>query len=56
MSRFNLKSLPTPTNLNNDRLVELALMREFGIITSLLHGKYSSPMFAKANQIVNRGF
>ena len=41
------QSLPTPTNLKDDLLVGLALMREFGIITTLPHSKYSSPIFAQ---------
>ena len=40
-------SLPTPTNLKDDLLVELALMQEYGIITTLPHSKYSSPIFAQ---------
>ena len=41
------QSLPTPTNLKDDLLVELALMQEYGIITTLPHSKYSSPIFAQ---------
>ena len=41
------QSLPTSTNLKDDLLVELALMQEYGIITSLPHSKYSSPIFAQ---------
>ena len=40
------QSLPTPTNLKDD-LVELALMQEYGIITTLPYSKYSSPIFAQ---------
>ena len=39
------QSLPTPTNLKDDLLVELALMQEYGIITTLPYRKYSSPIF-----------
>ena len=41
------QSLPTPTNLKVDLLVELALMQEYGIITTLPYSKYSSPIFAQ---------
>ena len=41
------QSLPTPTNLKDDLLVELALMQEYGIITALPHSKNSSPIFAQ---------
>ena len=41
------QSLPTPTNLKADLLVELALMQEYGIITTLPYSKYSSPIFAQ---------
>ena len=41
------QNLPTPTNLKDDLLVELALMQEYGIITTLPHSKYSSPIFAQ---------
>ena len=41
------QSLPTPTNLKDDLLVELALLQEYGIITTLPHSKYSSPIFAQ---------
>ena len=40
------QSLATPSNLKDDLLVELALMQEYGIITTLPHSKYSSPIFA----------
>ena len=38
------QSLPTPTSLKDDMLVELALMQEHGIITTLPHSKYPSPI------------
>ena len=41
------QNLPTPTNLKDDLLVELALMQEYGIITTLPYSKYSSPIFAQ---------
>ena len=41
------QSLPTPTNLKDDLLVESVLMQEYGIITTLPHSKYSSPIFAQ---------
>ena len=41
------QSLPTPTNLKDDLLVELALMQEYGIITTMPYSKYSSPIFAQ---------
>ena len=41
------QSLPTPTNLKDDLLVELALMQEYGTITTFPHSKYSSPIFAQ---------
>ena len=41
------QSLPTPTNLKDNLLVELALMQEYGIITTLPHSKHSSPIFAQ---------
>ena len=41
------RSLPTPTYLKDDLFVELALMQEYGIITTLPYSKYYSPMFAQ---------
>ena len=41
------QSLPNPTNLKDDLLVELVLMPEYGIITTLPYIKYSSPIFAQ---------
>ena len=41
------RSLPTPTNLKDDLLVELALIQEYGIITTLPCCTYSSPIFAQ---------
>ena len=37
---------PTPIQLRNELTVELALMHYFGLITTLSHSKYSSPLFA----------
>ena len=47
------QSLSTPTNLKDDLLVVLALMQEYGIITTLPYSKYSSPIFPCVNQTVN---
>ena len=41
------QSLPTPPNPKDDLLVELALMQEYGIITTLPYSKYSSAIFAQ---------
>ena len=41
------RSLPTPTNMKDDLLVELALMQEYGVITTLPYSKYSLPIFAQ---------
>ena len=45
------QSLPTPINLKDNILVELALLHKYGIITTLPFSKYASPIFAqrKAN-------
>ena len=37
---------PTPIHLRKALTVELALMHYFGLITTLSHSKYSSPLFA----------
>ena len=47
------QSLPTSTNLKDDLLVEIALMQEYGIITTLPYSKRSSPIFAQRKQTVN---
>ena len=39
-------SPPTPIHLREELQVELALLQYFGIIASLNHSKYSSPIFA----------
>ena len=39
--------LPTPINLREDFLVELALVHRYGIITTLPFSKYASPIFAQ---------
>ena len=44
------RSLPTPTNLKDDLLVELNLMQEFGTITTLPYCRYSSPILAQRKQ------
>ena len=41
------QSYPTSTNLKDNLLVELALMLEYGIITTLPQIKYSSQIFAQ---------
>ena len=41
------QSLPAPINLKDDILVELALLRKYGIITTLPFSKYASPIFAQ---------
>ena len=41
------QSLPTPVNLKEDILVELALLHKYGIITTLPFSKYASPIFAQ---------
>ena len=41
------QSLPTPVNLKEDILVELALLHKYGIITTLPFSKYASPKFAQ---------
>ena len=41
------QSLPTPVNLKEDILVELALLHNYGIITTLPFLKYVSPIFAQ---------
>ena len=41
------QSLPTPINLKEDILVDLALLHRYGIITTLPFSKYDSPIFAQ---------
>ena len=41
------QSLPTPINLKEDILVELAQLNSYGIITTLPFSKYASPIFAQ---------
>ena len=41
------QNLPTPINLKEDILVELALLHKYGIITTLPFSKYASPIFAQ---------
>ena len=41
------QSLPMPTHLKEDLIVELALMHKYGIITLLPFSKYASPIFAQ---------
>ena len=51
-----IQSLPTPINLKEDILVELALLHRYGIITTLPFSKYASPIFAQKNPMVNCDF
>ena len=46
---MHAQSLPTPTN--SDLMVELALMKEYGIITTVLYSKYSSLIFVQRKPI-----
>ena len=41
--------LPTPVNLKDDILIQLALLRKYGIITTLPFSKYASPIFSQKN-------
>ena len=41
------QSLPMPTHLKEDLIVDLALMHKYGIITVLPFSKYASPIFAQ---------
>ena len=41
------QSLPTPVNLKENILVELASLHKYGIITTLRFSKYASPIFAQ---------
>ena len=41
------QSLPASINLNEDILVELAMLHKYGITTTLLFSKYASPIFAQ---------
>ena len=43
------QSIPTPVNLKEDILVELALLHKYGINTTLPISKYASPVFAQKN-------
>ena len=43
------QSLPMPIHLEEDLIVELALMHKYGIITVLPFSKYASPIFAQRN-------
>ena len=40
------QSLPASIHLKQDKLVELALLHRYGIITLLIFSKYDSPVFA----------
>ena len=41
------QSLPMPSHLKEDLIVELVLRHKYGIITVLLFSKYANPMFAQ---------
>ena len=41
------QSLPIPSHLKQNLVVELALIHKYGIITVLLLSKYASPIFAQ---------
>ena len=41
------QNLPMPIHLNEDLIIELALMHKYGIITVLPFSKYASPIFAQ---------
>ena len=38
---------PTPINLKDDIIIELALLHKYGVITTLPFSKYASPIFAQ---------
>ena len=46
-SPANSQNLPTPINLKEDILEELALLHRYGISTTLQLSKYASPIFAQ---------
>ena len=51
------QNLPTPINLKEDILVELALLHRYGIITTLPFSKYASaPFLHKRNPMANCDF
>ena len=50
------QNLPTPTNLKDELLVDLALMQKYGIINTLLYSKCSSPIFSHRCQTVSYGY
>ena len=41
------QSFSAPINLKEDRLVELAMIHKYGIITTLPFSNYASPIFAQ---------
>ena len=41
------ESIPMPIHLKEDLIVELALMRKYGIITVLPFSKFGNPIFAQ---------
>ena len=50
------QSLPTPVDLKDSILVELALIHNYGIITTLPFSKYASPILNRTNQTANYVF
>ena len=50
------QSLPTPINLKEDILVELALLHRYGIITTLAFSKYATQFLPKRNLMENYDF
>ena len=44
------QTLPMPTHLKKDLIVELALIQKYGIITVLPFPKYKSPVFVEKTQ------
>ena len=41
------QSLPTPINLEEDIFLELSMLHQYGVITTLPFSKYASPIFAQ---------
>ena len=50
------QSLPTPINLKEDILVELALLHKYDIIITLPFSKYASPIFAQKRPMGSYGY
>ena len=47
------RSLPKPTNMKDQIILELALMQEYDVETTLLFSKYSSPNFSQRKPNAN---